>query len=84
MLLSLRGWGAEELRTASSEFMEAARFALFAEHLTPMLTNAEQIQDLSLAGADPERMRALVPAKVAAANAIPALKSLLWPEDDDG
>ena len=82
--MSLRGWGAEELRTASPEFMAAARFALFAEHIAPMLTNAEQVQNMPMTGVEPEQMRTLVPAKVAAANAIPALKALLWPEDDDG
>lgn len=64
--------------------MAAARFALFAEHIAPMLTNAEQVQNMPMTGVEPEQMRTLVPAKVAAANAIPALKALLWPEDDDG
>lgn len=55
----------------------AARFALYAERLMPMLRDQQQIQAMKPA---PE----LAMAKIAAMELIPAYRSLLFPEDDDG
>ena len=70
---------------AAPELLAAARFAMFAERLTPMLRDMEEIQAMPIEkGASPDTLRRLIPAKQSATETIPLIRSLLFPEDDDG
>lgn len=42
-LLALRGWGEAEFRLARPEFLEAVKFAMFAERLAPSIVAAKQV-----------------------------------------
>lgn len=47
-LLSLRGWGEAEFRHASPQLFGAARWALYAERIVPILREYERIQGTPL------------------------------------
>lgn len=81
MLLSLRGWGVEEFRLADPAFIAAARFALVAERLEPMLTQATQVLGRPLPD-DPSAKLALARAKSSAAELIPIMRAALHLEED--
>jgi hypothetical protein len=81
-LLSLRGWGEAEFTRAAPDFLAAARFAVFAERIAAELAAAQKVADTPFKPGHYDRQ--LVMAKAAAADAIPALKALLFPEDEDG
>lgn len=77
-LLSLRGWGRDEFATASPDFIAAARFAVFAERVAPILAAAQELAAMPASGMTPAQIKA----KVAASAAIPNLHSALFPEDE--
>lgn len=82
--MALRGWGRDEFQTASPEFMDAVRWGLFAERLGPVLSKWEEIQDREMhKGMSPRDRRVLGRAKLQAAEAIAAIKAVLYPEDDE-
>lgn len=86
-LMALRGWGREEFDTVTVDFASAVRFALFAERVAPILRSAEETAEMEVprhGQADTRTIRAVVRAKQAAADALPAIKAVLYPEDDDG
>lgn len=62
--------------------MAAARFALYAERMMPMLAEMERIQATDVGGLSPEARGQIGMAKLAAGQAIPLVRSLLFPEDD--
>lgn len=82
VLLSLRGWDAEMFRVATPQFTAGARFALYAERLMPVLEEMKGIQNTPMpkgAGfADAAR------ARLAVQKAIPEIRAVLFPGDDDG
>lgn len=80
MLLSLRGWGHAEFGTATPEFLSAARFALFAERVAPLLATAEEAAALPAKGLTRDQ----IAAKVEASKAIPVYREALYPEDPVG
>jgi len=85
MLAVRRGLGPEELRLARPVFLEAVRWALFAEKLAPDLaelrsTIATDPPD-SLVGA--ERVR-FMNRRTAAREELAERIALLYPEDSDG
>lgn len=82
--MSIRGWGRAEFEWASPEFLEGARHALFLEKAVPLLEGLQRIQDTEVTRDMPgSRRLALFKAKREAERLIPALTSILYPEDDD-
>ena len=78
MILSTKGWGHDEFRNATPDFLAAARFALFAERVAPLLAQAEEVAALPRKGLTPDQIRA----KVAGAEALPVFRAVLYPEDE--
>lgn len=68
-------------RSVGPELYAAARFALYAERLVPLYDEMVQIQHRSLPKGDAAAYAALVKAKLAARDAITAMKPLLFPTD---
>lgn len=84
LLLSIRGWGRAEFEAASPDFLAGARFALFLEKAIPLLREWEAVRDIPVTGdMSGDRRIALFKAKRAVEPLIPALTSLIYPEDDD-
>lgn len=83
MLLSLRGWGLAEFTAAAPEFLAGARYALFVEKLAPVLSEAEAVLTAPLPPTGPEKLAA-ASRKLTVEKLIPALRTVLFPEDDDG
>lgn len=80
--MSLRGWGETEFRHASLEMVEAARFALYAERLVPVLAGAEQVLATEFTQhMSPQDMSRLGRAKLVARQSVPAIRALLFPAD---
>lgn len=82
VILSTRGWGPEAFKAATSDFLEAARFALFAEKVGPFLADAEEVLARPMPS-DPKAKLALARGKKQAQAAVPVIKALLYPEDDE-
>lgn len=82
-LLSLRGWGEREFRLARPDFLDAARFAIFAERLGPMLAEGEAVMAASLPTEPHAKLEAAV-RKEKVAELIPVLRRALHLEGDDG
>lgn len=78
MILSTKGWGHDEFRNATPEFLHAARFALFAERVAPLLAQAEEVAALPRKDLSPAQIRA----KVEASAALPVFRNVLYPEDE--
>lgn len=83
-LLTLRGWGVAEFREFSPDLQAAARWALFAERVAPMLSEHRAAQDANLGGLPPERKLAVGAVKIEAGRSVPVLAAILYPEDTDG
>jgi hypothetical protein len=81
-LLSLRGWGEAEFRHARPEFVSAARFALFAERIVPLMQTEQRIQATSMANLEPAVKGDLARAKMNAAQNIAMYRSALLLDDD--
>lgn len=60
------------------------KHVLFAERVGPMLLQAETTAAASVAGLTGEAYVEAARAKARAAKAVPALRAILYPEDDDG
>lgn len=82
-LLALRGWGEAEFRTVAPDFAAATRFALFAERLAPLLSEAQVIMAEPLPS-DPVGKLEAAKRKMTVEQEIPRLRAALYPEDDDG
>jgi len=83
-LLALHGWGRDDFAHATADFLAAARFALFAERVGPMLEKTEQVRDMEVTrDMTPSSQRAVMKAKAEATEAIDAMRAALYPEDDD-
>ena len=78
----LRGWRSEEYEHAAPDFLEAVRWALFAERGVPMLNEAEEMAltpvDTRLAA---DSVAAILSARKAGENAAKHLRPILFPED---
>lgn len=83
-LLSLRGWGAIELDTARPDFLAAARHALYAERLMPILERARELQDMNMDAVSRDDKLRVGKAKMQARRLIPALREALYLDHDDG
>ena len=83
MILSTRGWGREEFANASSDFLEAARWAVFSGYVGPMLAQLESIQNQPMDGLSGSPKLVLARQKREADKAIPVLKAVLYPEDEE-
>lgn len=71
-------------RAAGPQLTAGARFALYAERLVPLYAQMQEIQDSPMPKGDLAGYAAAAGSKLAAGTAIPLLKSVLFPEDDDG
>ena len=71
-------------RAARPALLSGARFALYAERLMPLYEHMQEVQNQPFPQKDPAGYAATAQAKLAAGEAIPLLKSVLFPEDDDG
>lgn len=78
-LLSMRGWGEAEFRTAEPELRDAARWTLYAERLVPILHGHEAIQGTPLP-ADAAAKAAAVPARLTANRQIELIRAELFPD----
>ena len=83
-LLALRGWRPSDFEAAEPEFLEAVRFALFAEATAPDYLSLRKVQDTDMRNVSDKG--ALGMAKMQAATLIPRFRSVLFldAEDDDG
>jgi hypothetical protein len=71
-------------RAARPDLLSGARFALYAERLMPLYERMQEIQNQPLPKGDPSAYVEAARAKMAAGEAIPLFRSVLFPEDDDG
>jgi hypothetical protein len=78
----LRGWGRDEFATASAEAMTAARAALFAERLAPLLAEAEETLAIDVSGIDAKQRPQVNRARREAAKQRDEIRSLLGMSDD--
>lgn len=79
----MRGWGPESFRRAKPEFMDAVRWGLFVEKVTPILRGYREIQAVPVTKDTPD-LPAILGQKNEAARLIPLLEDLIYPKDDDG
>jgi hypothetical protein len=79
----LEGWGAAEFQTASPDLLAAARWALFARRVAPMLGEQRAQQAANLHALRPAAKLVEGVAKRHAGVAIPILEALLYPPGDD-
>jgi hypothetical protein len=77
----LRGWGRDEFATASPETMTAARAALFAERLAPLLAETAEVLAVDPSNAEPPQRPQLNRARREAAKQRDAIRSLLGLSD---
>lgn len=78
----MRGWTPEAFARATPEFMDAVRWGLFCEGAAPTLSHWRSIQSTRLDMTNPNPD--LIGAKVHAAEIVPMIEGVLFPEDDDG
>lgn len=80
MLLSLRGWGADEFARAEPEFMAGARAALFVERLVPVLKDYQALLAAPLPNG-PAKLE-VASRKMTAQKRLPELRRVLGLDDD--
>lgn len=74
-----------EFRHAEPDLLEAARFALYAERLTPVLADMERVRAQPFySDMSPEAKGSLGMAKLSAGKAIVLFRELLHLEPEDG
>lgn len=85
MVLASRGWGVEEFRLASPEFLHASRWFVMAEKAVPVYQDQREVMAMSTSDiADPARRGMVARAKVDAADVVKSWTPWLFPEDQDG
>lgn len=82
-ILAARGWGREELATATRDFRAAVRFAVFAERLAPVVADLAEVQAMNPAGQDVKAQARIGAAKIAAQREVAVIRSMLFPADED-
>lgn len=83
VLLSLRGWGVAEFERATPEFLDGARYALFAERVVPILKEAEAVLATPLPDHPADKLAA-AQRKATAARIVPALRAALYLDEVPG
>jgi hypothetical protein len=78
----LRGWGRDEFATASPETMTAARAALFAERLAPLLAETLETLAVDPSNVEPPQRPQLNRARREAAKQRDEIRALLGMADD--
>lgn len=76
-LLTLEGWGVAEFREFPPEVQAAARWALFARRVAPMLREERALQSLNLNRLGPDAKLAFGWSKMRAGANIPILEAAL-------
>lgn len=84
MLAARRGFGAEDARLASGSFLEAVRWALFAERMSPELLATRQVAETdppdTMKGTALQEFRAK---RSAAREQRATLEAALFPKDEE-
>jgi hypothetical protein len=81
-LLTLRGWGRDEFATATAEMVTAARAALFAERLAPLLAETVETLAVDPSNVEPQHRPQVNRARREAAKQRDAIRAALGMTDD--
>lgn len=77
-LLAIRGWGVAEFREFSPALQQAARVALYAERVAPMLGGHRAVLAAPMAGRSMRGKGDLFAAKTNSTRAVAILEALLY------
>jgi hypothetical protein len=84
VVLASRGWGVEEFRLATPEFLSASRWAVMAERAVAVFQEAQTTAAMEIPRGDAAYATRVARAKVASVAMVKDWQPWLFPEDDDG
>lgn len=81
----MRGWGEADFRLVRPSFLALIRHGLLAESVGPIIGRLEGMVAQDMSGiSDPHTKLSIARQKSLAGEALGPLRSLIYPEDDDG
>jgi hypothetical protein len=84
VVLASRGWGVDEFRLATPEFLSASRWAVMAERAVPVFQEAQATAEMEIPRGDASLASRVARARVGAVAMVKEWQPWLFPEDDDG